>query len=270
MAPLQKLASSLLWLAAISSAQLITVTRTTDGPLPTTIRQPAPNNINIPEAEKLARPRPNPTTNTGDGGGGPQTTFIVGENGVLNQRSEVQPLTSMVPVSTPTGTVSSSEVLPTPTMWNLDSAEPDCGEAAVGYLQVDLQGAVSKEQAAVFRGIPAEAKRCSLGWKQADKGERNFQVGEQGMTKVRQLSGFPAEGEPVTFNSLREFEPANATVWSPDFSFWPDYDQWDHPSGQIQCSEDIYLRIVINKEGGDGFVHLDQDEKNGFYIAYTL
>ena len=127
------------------------------------------------------------------------------------------------------------------------------------------------EQAIVFKGIPAEAKKCSLNWKQADESERSFIVEGQGLTSITQLEGFPAEGEPVTFNSLRAFEGGDdATSFGPEFTGWPETKgASEHLAGAIDCSEDIYLRISVRLSAGDGFIYLAQDEKNGFYIAYT-
>ena len=126
------------------------------------------------------------------------------------------------------------------------------------------------EQAIVFKGIPAEAKKCSLWWKQADVSERSFTVAGQGLTSIIQLSGFPAEGEPVSFNSLQQFEHEGAVSMGPEFTGWPNVKGAStHLAGSIDCSEDLFFRISIRVSQGDGFIYLAQDEKNGFYVAYT-
>ncbi|RYP15775.1 hypothetical protein DL765_005501 [Monosporascus sp. GIB2] len=154
-------------------------------------------------------------------------TYTVDENDVQQRRDH---LMTMIPSPTPTGTVPPEE-LPQPTMYNLNSSDTDRGEPP-----------------------PGSAERC-------------FSVDGHGLTAVRQLSGFPGEDEPLTFNSLRAFDRDNATTFSPDFSFWPDHDgPFEHMAGAITCSEEIYLRIALNRSYGDGSIYLDQDEKNGFYI----
>ncbi|KAK7746224.1 hypothetical protein SLS62_009440 [Diatrype stigma] len=216
------MASSLLWLAAASSAQLVTVTRSTAEPTPPT------------------------------------------------QVTAAAAFTTTSSSSTATATTIQ---LAQPTMYNLNSSEPDCGQPPVSYFEVDLQGDASLEQAAVFRGIPAAAQRCQLKWRQADAAERGrFEVGRHGRTKARQLTGFPAAGEPVTYDGLRAFDADDGVAtFSPDFTQWPEHaGPFDHPAGTIPCSPDIYLRIAVNRAEGDGFVHLDQDAEDGFYISYVL
>ncbi|RYP91117.1 hypothetical protein DL770_002773 [Monosporascus sp. CRB-9-2] len=248
MASLKKTVISLLWLAAPSSAQFSSAPRPLHTRLPNRILRPSITDAAAPAARTIV-------------------TFTVDENGI---RRKEEPLTTMTPSSTPTVTVPLEE-LPQPTMYNLNSSDADRGEPPVGYFQVEAQEDVSIEQAAVFRGIPAGAKLCKLMWRQAGSAERCFSVDGHGLTAVRQLSGFPGEDEPVTFNSLRAFDRGNATTFSPDFSFWPDHDgPFEHMAGAITCSQEIYLRIAINRSYGDGFIYLDQDEKNGFYIQYTL
>ncbi|RYP07129.1 hypothetical protein DL764_002676 [Monosporascus ibericus] len=248
MASLKKAVSSLLWLAALSSAQFSSVPRPFQNAVPNRILRPSLTD----DAARAART---------------VVTFTAGENGIRRIR---EPPTTMIPSSTPTGTISLEE-LPQPTMYNLNSSDADRGEPPVGYFQVEAQKNVSIEQAAVFRGIPTGARLCMLMWRQAGSAERCFSVDGQGLTTVRQLSGFPGEDEPVTFNSLRAFDRGNATTFSPDFSFWPDHDgPFEHIAGAIPCSQEIYLRIAVNRSYGDGFIYLDQDEKNGFYIQYIL
>lgn len=202
---------------------------------------------------------------------------------VTRTTAEPTPSTQVAAAATASSSLSSSSAstatptattikLPQPTMYNLNSSDPNCGHPPVTYFEVDLQGDASIEQAAVFRGIPAAAQRCQLKWRQADTSERGrFEVGRHGRTKARQLTGFPAAGEPVTYYSLQAFDAPDVTTFSPDFTQWPEtVGPFDHSAGVIPCSPEIYLRIAINRDEGDGFVHLDQDAKDGFYISYVL
>ncbi|RYP41996.1 hypothetical protein DL767_000627 [Monosporascus sp. MG133] len=248
MASLKEAVTSLLWLAALSSVQFSSV--------PRPFQKRLPNRIPRPSLTDAAARAPRAIV-----------TFTVGENGI---RRKHEPLTTMIPSSTPTGTVSLEE-LSQPTMHNLNSSDADRREPPVGYFQVEAQVDVSIEQTAVFRGIPAGARLCKLMWRQAGSAERCVSVDGHGLTGVRQLSGFLGEDEPVTFNSLRAFDRGNTTSFSPDFSFWPDHNgPFEHMAGAITYSQEICLRIAVNKSYGDGFIYLDQDEKNGFYIPYTL
>src|SRR3569833_3271489 len=69
-----------------------------------------------------------------------------------------------------------------PTKNNQRPSQSNFSEAAVTYIQVQLENNQSTvEQAAVFRDIPAEAKTCTLGWRQAAASERRFVVDNSGL-----------------------------------------------------------------------------------------
>ncbi|KAI1379629.1 hypothetical protein F4677DRAFT_409814 [Hypoxylon crocopeplum] len=159
-----------------------------------------------------------------------------------------------------------------PTMYNLYPSEPSKAAPAVSYLQVHMQGDEPHlEQAAVFRGIPSGAKTCTVNWAQADEALRTFVVEHSGLIEVLPLTGFPAEGTPISSASVAPFVPADASgATHPDFTFW---DQTKtavtHTAGQIPCAEDIYVKLALDPTNGDGHVFMEQDAQNGFYITYT-
>ncbi|KAI1397526.1 hypothetical protein F4819DRAFT_503287 [Hypoxylon fuscum] len=166
----------------------------------------------------------------------------------------------------------SAGVVRKPTMYNLHPAQAELAQPSVSYLETQLHGSdPALAQAAVFSGIPATAKTCTLSWAQADAAARTFTVEKSGLISVLPLTGFPAAGAPVSSASVAAFEPADAEVaLTPDFTFW---DQTktatNHTAGPVPCAENIYLKVSQNPVNGDGHVYLQQDEKNGFYISYT-
>ncbi|OTA93598.1 hypothetical protein M434DRAFT_395530 [Hypoxylon sp. CO27-5] len=174
--------------------------------------------------------------------------------------------------TTPPATCTSGASIWQPTMYNLFPAEPDKTQPAVSYLQVQEQeNQAPLEQVAVFQGIPATATKCSLNWAQAAEAERTFVVDHSGYTSVLQLTGFPAAGEPISSASIAKYEPADQSkAKHPDFTFWDKQskDAQTHSAGQVDCAENIYLKVALDTLNGDGRVYLEQDAKNGFYVTY--
>ncbi|KAI0841186.1 hypothetical protein F5Y06DRAFT_260881 [Hypoxylon sp. FL0890] len=160
-----------------------------------------------------------------------------------------------------------------PTMYNLLPGEPDKTQPAVSYLQFQVQdNQPEQEQVAVFQGIPASAKTCYLNWAQAAEAERTFTVDGSGYSTVEQLTGFPAAGQPISSASIAQYEPADKSkAQHPDFTFWDKQskDAVTHKGGEIDCAENVYLKVALDTLNGDGRVYMEQDAKNGFYITYT-
>lgn len=158
-----------------------------------------------------------------------------------------------------------------PTMYNLYPSQPDLSQSPVSYLQVQVSGTNPQlEQVAVFSGIPSNAKTCSLMWAQAAESERTFVVDGSGLTSILPLTGFPSTGSPVSANSIKPFESGEKATHS-DFTFWDKQskDAVNHTVGAIECAEEVYYKMSIDTENGDGHVYLEQDGKNGFYVTYT-
>ncbi|KAI1137796.1 hypothetical protein F5Y05DRAFT_62364 [Hypoxylon sp. FL0543] len=160
-----------------------------------------------------------------------------------------------------------------PTMYNLLPGEPDKAQPAVTYLQFQVQAnQPEQQQVAVFQGIPATAQKCYLNWAQAAEAERTFTVDGSGYSAVQQLTGFPAAGAPVSSASIAQYVPADqAKTQHPDFTFWDKQskDAATHSGGEVDCAEDVYLKVSLDTLNGDGRVYMEQDAKNGFYITYT-
>ncbi|KAI4859245.1 hypothetical protein F4820DRAFT_440382 [Hypoxylon rubiginosum] len=176
--------------------------------------------------------------------------------------------TTVAAAACPTGT--GSVKLWQPTMYNLYPSEPDRAEASVSRLEVGTAPAL--EQVAVFRGIPASAKSCTLGWSQADASERVFVVEKNGLLSTVPLTGFPADDTKVSAASVAAYEPKDdsAEDSTMDFTFWDQTEKaTNHTGSPVACAENIYIKVALNPVNGDGHLYMYQDGKNGITLSYT-
>ncbi|KAI1764240.1 hypothetical protein GGR53DRAFT_327618 [Hypoxylon sp. FL1150] len=177
--------------------------------------------------------------------------------------------TTTAAAACPTGTASAK--IWQPTMYNIYPSDPSRSEAPVSHLEVQLHGSdPAVEQVAVFSGIPASAKSCTLGWSQAAASERVFVVEKSGLVSTTQLTGFPSDA--VSAASVAAYEPEDPA----EKGLTTDFTLWDktatatgHVGGGVDCAESIYVKVAIEPVNGDGHVYMDQDLKNGLTIAYT-
>ncbi|CAG9984067.1 unnamed protein product [Clonostachys byssicola] len=149
---------------------------------------------------------------------------------------------------------------------------PSLSKPTTSALYVEAYSNKSQvEQVAVFRGIPAEAKSCTVGWSQADKNDRVFIVkGDSGHTTMRPLIGFPS-GE-VSYESVAPFDRDNEDQqFGPDFTFWDDasYAATEHVGGGVKCSSEVYIKVLLRDPTVQASVFLEQDSKNGLWLSYT-
>ncbi|KAI0889307.1 uncharacterized protein GGS22DRAFT_153618 [Annulohypoxylon maeteangense] len=176
--------------------------------------------------------------------------------------------TTSVTAAPPTATCQSGSIWQ-PTMYNLDLLQPDLSQTPVTYLQVQASGASKQlEQVVVFSGIPAGAKTCNLMWAQAAEAERTFVVDGSGLAAILPLTGVPSL---VSANSIKPYLPAADTKpVHPDFTFWDKQskDAATHTVGRFNCAEEVYYKIQLDTQNGDGRVYLEQDGKNGLYVTY--
>jgi hypothetical protein len=168
-----------------------------------------------------------------------------------------------------------------PDMYYVYPQHPDVSKPAVPHLHVETFTNLSQiEQVAVFRGIPADAQNCSLGWVQADKIDRVFllrvsdpNAPSPGLSSVRQLSGFPNEEEGVSWNSIKEFDTADPEpLRGPDFTFWDDevYETTAHGGGEVDCAETVYIKIALRDPLQKASLYMAQDEVNGLVLHYAV
>jgi hypothetical protein len=161
-----------------------------------------------------------------------------------------------------------------PEMYNIYPQQPDLARPVGADLHLETYGGQSQlEQVAVFRGLPTGAKSCTLGWSQSDKPSRAFIVkGDSGLSLVRPLSGFPADG-PISYAAIQPFDDASEDEqFGPDFTLWDDeqYQEYAHIGGSVKCAGDIFVKISLRYPEQKTSLYLGQDEKNGLWIEYTL
>ncbi|KAI0020244.1 hypothetical protein F4780DRAFT_791851 [Xylariomycetidae sp. FL0641] len=161
----------------------------------------------------------------------------------------------------------------TPTMYPLHPASPDAAGTAGTALDLDRRGNVSSVEAlAVFGGLPAGARSCSLGWAQAGPDARDFAVTGSGYLEALQLSGKPDTAvsagsvAPLERQAVRD----GAAVTHPDMTFWdqPQYPAQEHGAGAVACAGEVVLRVKIDGANGAGKVHFAQDGQNGLFVSY--
>lgn len=149
-------------------------------------------------------------------------------------------------------------------------SQPDYTTPAVEYFQVQ-SGDMDINQVGVFSGIPADAKRCTLHWKQAGPDERSFTVTGSGLLSAFQIDNLDASGDVA----WADVEKANtiSKEFSPDLTYWdgPTFLATTHGSWDLKCAETVYLKFETHETGGvkeAANVYLEQDDKNGFYVQY--
>ncbi|KAJ2977389.1 hypothetical protein NUW58_g7825 [Xylaria curta] len=167
-----------------------------------------------------------------------------------------------------------SNILVQPTMYQVFPLEESKSGPAVSQLEVQRTGQDSMiENIAVFKGIPKEAKLCTLGWIQAVKEERTeFTVEGNGLLAAQQLPELP-EGDlswknikPIADKAVEQGQP----LLHPDTTFWPDvHEAWSHIAGPVDCHETIYLKIQVDYRDGEGYVLLGQDAINGLTLEFN-
>lgn len=161
-----------------------------------------------------------------------------------------------------------SGIVRSPDMYNLYPQLPDKTSSVVTDLHVETFSNKSQlEQAAVFKNIPAEATSCSLMWRQGSQTDRTFLVdGSDALIRVHELSGFPAS---VSYSSVNQFDTLGSEgSLAIELTGWDTIDASTHIGGNVDCAEEIHLRLFLEHPNGDTKALLEQDEKNGLYIAY--
>ncbi|KAI0818272.1 hypothetical protein GGR55DRAFT_68641 [Xylaria sp. FL0064] len=158
-----------------------------------------------------------------------------------------------------------------PTMYQVFPGSASKSTLSVPQLEVlRTSGTSVLENIAVFEGIPADAKTCSLGWVQAAKAERTeFAVARNGLLATQQISRLP-EGDvnwenitPIVEEAVEQGLP----LLHPETTGWTKIDtQASHIAGYVDCAETIYLKIQVDDRDTDGFVYLGQDTINGLTL----
>jgi hypothetical protein len=157
-------------------------------------------------------------------------------------------------------------------------ARPDVARAPVPFIHLEtMQNVSTTEQVVVFRGIPAGATTCSMGWRMGPKEDRIFL--EMGDIQLRAdvLAGvdFAPNSADVSYSTVQGRE--SGETLSPNFTWWSTSTDapGDHPSGAVTCAEDLYLKIVIASplmpdSETEPAMYWAMDADQGFYIDYVL
>lgn len=161
-------------------------------------------------------------------------------------------------------------------MYNIYPLQPDRADLPVDNIHLQyLEDGIELEQVIVFRGIPAEAKTCSLNWVTGSELDRVFVANENGLIKFTQLAGLPFNGQ-ISANSIEGFETEN--------TFYANMTGGDKvkgavggiTSGDFDCAGELYFKAQIESDTTmfdqsteEGHVFLEQNEKSGLYIKYS-
>ena len=168
-----------------------------------------------------------------------------------------------------------------PESWNIYPQRPDISRGPARGFEVDAFNNQSQlEQVFVFRGIPKQAKTCTLGWSQNNHTDRVFLVdGEAALVNVRPLSGLPtpsaggdaARGEGITYAAIEPFDDAKKEdELNPDFTLWDDLDDdWDHIAGNVDCAEELAFKAALRDPQVKSHIYLESDEHNGIWLEYS-
>ncbi|PKS11128.1 hypothetical protein jhhlp_002889 [Lomentospora prolificans] len=164
-----------------------------------------------------------------------------------------------------------AEVLPK-ALYNIFPEHADLAKDAVTGVHLETYSDKSQiEQVVAFTGIPSSAKSCSFNWRQGERIERAFVInGQSGLAGVTRLSGFPAEGEDVSYNSIKEFAEAGTDLGGVDFTNWDSVEgATAHTAGNVDCAENMYFKLHLRDAKGNTKLYLGQDQDNGLYVTYT-
>ncbi|KAI1110483.1 hypothetical protein F5Y14DRAFT_428908 [Nemania sp. NC0429] len=159
-----------------------------------------------------------------------------------------------------------------PIMYRVFPLEANWSEPAFTQLEVLRSGDVSIiENIAVFEGIPADAKTCTLGWAQGAKAERTgFAVQGSGLLATQQLARLPdgvVSWESVT-PIVNEAVEQGRPLLHPDTTSWPAIEiAVTHIAGPVQCAETIYIKVQVDDRNHAGSVYFGQDAKNGLTLT---
>jgi hypothetical protein len=172
-----------------------------------------------------------------------------------------------------TATTSSSSIITTTpdAIYDIFPEHPDYAKALVLGVHLETWDNKSQvEQVIVFNGIPVDAKNCGFGWRQAPRWQRTFLVkNSNALAEIRLLSGFPKEGEDVSYNAIEPFDDTKMVIGGPDFSFWDDREHDGHGVGSVECAETLYFMAGFRDPKGDSQVYLGQDDvKSGWVLTY--
>ncbi|KAL7619566.1 hypothetical protein AAE478_010107 [Parahypoxylon ruwenzoriense] len=158
-------------------------------------------------------------------------------------------------------------------LYTLWPNEPDAAYPATADLHVQYHNdtQIRIMQAAVFGPFPPQAQGCAFGWAQDDARRGVLVAGGSGLLTIRQLAGFPASGQPVSWANVAPFNTSTHAA-HPDFTAWDrELHGTTHSSGpgSVECGGSEYVYVLIEKEGPTtGNVFLKKTEDAGVFVDY--
>ncbi|KAF9740435.1 hypothetical protein PMIN06_009547 [Paraphaeosphaeria minitans] len=216
----------------------------------------------------------------------PGTVFYSCSNGYhgcfYQDPCSLSPLSSTDPTSiTPSPTTSSDipveiHELTKPRSFNiyvLSEAQHNVQDQ-VGHVDLNKPegSAITTTNALVFDDVPAGAKNCNLNWRSTvSNDENNFTVKGAGQAYTRQLTGFPAKSEIVSYDGLKKYQdPSAQWTLSLDFTGWTEQPT-SHRGPGLACGSQVAVEIKGSDEGeGENRVFITLTETSGFYLTYEL
>ncbi|KAF2444623.1 hypothetical protein P171DRAFT_443626 [Karstenula rhodostoma CBS 690.94] len=235
----------------------------------------------------LAAARPTVTSRSADRSDcwqtNPGTVFYSCSNGYTGcfyqDPCSLPPLPSSAPptpLPTTTSEAPEKHELTTPRSYNIYPLSTAQHNVQDKVPHVDLNkpagSATTTTNALVFDNVPAGAKNCILNWRStAPTDENNFTVNGSGQAWTRQLTGFPAKTDIVSFDGLKPFQDP-AAEWTPslDFTGWTE-SPGSHAGSKLECGEQVAVELKGSGEGeGENRVFITLTKTNGFFLTYEL
>lgn len=194
-------------------------------------------------------------------------------NNILASLTCLMAVTNALPTITPRAVQSqcssgSQPIQHTPSaLYNVFPQHPDLAKNSLGFHVESYDNSSQVEQVVVFSGIPANAKKCTLGWRQGSRIERTFIVkGGDALTGVRQLAGPLEKG--VTYNTIKPFDDGDE-IGAADFTNWDDLEPQGHIIGSLECATSLYFKFGLRNNQDNTKVFLNQGKHDGIYITYS-
>ncbi|KAI6749564.1 hypothetical protein HG530_014978 [Fusarium avenaceum] len=186
--------------------------------------------------------------------------------------SEEKPDSTEQKASTTTAAVPTYETIVPDALYDIFPEYPEYAKGKVNGIHLETYDNKSQvEQAIVFKNIPKDAKFCNLQWRQGPRFSTAFVIkGDDSQAEARQLSGFPKEGEDVTYKAVKPFDDAEKPVGGPNFTMWDVSEEGVHGVGIVECAETLAFIAQIRNPKLETQLYLEQDEeKNGWALVYT-
>jgi hypothetical protein len=165
-----------------------------------------------------------------------------------------------------------------PVLYNVRPQQPTIARPPVDGIHMEVFNGTSQlEQVAIFRGIPAGARDCSIRVRVADKLDRIFLTniqsvanGESFVTNIHLLSQAPVE--PVTFQSIQGTYQEDVRVGGIEFANWDvaAVGAGTFSTYSVDCAETLTFKFGLRQPVAEKSVYIGQDQWNGYYLHYYV